>query len=478
MVERDGDVSGPDQRSAAQTEPATTPWSQGQHYGGHGQYNGSQGQYYGRATPYPPPGAPAEGYYYPPGTRQDQDPWAPAAGGGDGGWGGWPPPGGYWAPQPPPPRHHRGLIAGLVIVLVLLMLAAVGVAIGVERALQPASSPTASGNQNGSGRTDPGATGGPTAGTNLDSAAIAAKVDPAVVDVNTVLEYQHGRAAGTGVVIGSSGLVLTNNHVVAGATSITVTEVTDGRTYRATVVGYDRSEDVAVLQMTGASGLATAPIGDSDKVSVGDGVVAIGNAGGTGGTPAVAAGTVTALNQSITASDQSTGSSEQLTGLIQVAADVQSGDSGGPLANSSGQVVGIDTAASVEFRYQASGGTGFAIPINQAVAIAHQIIAGKASTKVHIGETGFLGVQVGSANAATGSGAAVVGVVAGSPADSAGLVAGDVITSVNGRTVDSPTTLTQLLDGFHPGDRVRLGWTDSSGQPQTSTVELIAGPVG
>src|SRR5205814_6481301 len=130
------------------------------------------------------------------------------------------------------------------------------------------------------------------------------------------------------------------------------------------------------------SGLATASIGDSSRVSIGDSVVAIGNAGGTGGTPAVAAGTVTALNRSITATDDAAGTSETLRELIEVNANIVSGDSGGPLANSSGQVVGIDTAASAGFQYQGgqdpAGGDGYAIPINQAMTIAKQIQAGTA----------------------------------------------------------------------------------------------------
>jgi S1-C subfamily serine protease len=360
--------------------------------------------------------------------------------------------------------------------MAVFLVAAIGVAVVVGRALGNGSSQA-----NGTSQTVPGVTTGPGAGNSgngatLDSAAIAAKVNPAVVDVNTVLGYQNGRAAGTGIVISSAGLVLTNNHVISGATSISVTQVTNGATYKATVVGYDRTEDIAVIKLTGASGLPTAAIGDSDKLGVGDGVVAIGNAGGTGGAPAVVDGTVTALNRSITASDESTGSSEQLTGLIEVAANIEAGDSGGPLVNAGAQVVGINTAASVGFHYQATGGTGYAIPINQAMAIGDQITGGKASDKVHIGETAFLGVSVRSGNG-TG-GAAVTQVLSGSPAEEAGLSAGDVITSVDGAAVDTASALTQLLDGHHPGDRVRVGWTSASGGAHSATVTLASGPAG
>ena len=210
--------------------------------------------------------------------------------------------------------------------------------------------------------------------------SIASKVDPGLVDINTTLGYQQEEAAGTGIVLSSSGVILTNNHVIDGATTISVTDIGNGKTYSASVVGYSRTKDIAVLQLHGASGLQTATIGDSSKVSVGEGVVGIGNAGGTGGTPSAAGGTVTALNQSITASDDGDGSSEQLTGLIETNADIQAGDSGGSLVNTSGEVVGIDTAASAGFSFQSSGQSsgnqGYAIPINEAITIAKQIELG------------------------------------------------------------------------------------------------------
>ena len=168
-----------------------------------------------------------------------------------------------------------------------------------------------------------------------------------------------GDALGTGIVLTSNGEILTNNHVINGATSVSVTDIGNGKTYKATVVGYDVSQDIAVLQLSGASGLTTASTGDSSSVSVGDSVVALGNAGGVGGTPWVAAGSVTALNQSITASDESSGSSERLTGLIETNADIQAGDSGGPLVNSHGQVIAMDTAASAT---TSSAATGTAAP--------------------------------------------------------------------------------------------------------------------
>jgi S1-C subfamily serine protease len=346
--------------------------------------------------------------------------------------------------------------------------------------LDKSPSGTTSATQQPGGAAIPAPTATPNPGASVDATSIAGKVNPAVVDVNTVLGYQNARAAGTGIVIKSSGIVLTNNHVVSGATTISVTEVTDGRTFSATVIGYDRSDDIAVLQLAGASGLPTATLADSSSIKVGDPVVAIGNAGGAGGTPSTVTGQVTALNQSITASDEGTGASEQLTGLIQVAAAIEAGDSGGPLVNGSAQVIGIDTAATAGFRYRASGGQGFAIPINTAVTIANQILGNQASDKVHLGQTAFLGVNVTSTGtgSSTGAGAGVTGVISGSPAEGAGIAGGDLIVSVDGQPVDSPNTLTSLLDAHHPGDRVTIGWTDQSGQSHSAAVALANGPVG
>lgn len=331
-----------------------------------------------------------------------------------------------------------------------------------------------------------------TEGTSASAAtqAIASKVTSSLVDINTNLGYQDEQAAGTGIVLSSTGLILTNNHVIAGSTSISATDLGNNKTYTAVVVGYDKSQDIAVLQLQDASGLTVASFGNSNTVAVGQAIVGVGNAGGKGGTPSAAAGTVVAINQSITASDESSSESEQLSGLIQTNADIQPGDSGGPLVNMNGKIIGMDTAASSSYSFSTQGTEGFSIPINQALSLAHQITSGKASSTVHIGETGFLGVKViatgqqgfGFGSGATGnsgtasSGAEVSGVVSGSPAATAGLGAGAVITSLNGSAVTTPDSLTQLLAGFHPGDTVSLGWTDANGVARTSQIALEKGP--
>ena len=292
------------------------------------------------------------------------------------------------APPPPPHRNHK---RGLVITGAVA-LAAGAAAGGLIGGLHPTSVGTATA----------------TSKTMLSASQIASRVDPGLVDVVSTLGDEQATAAGTGIVLTSNGEVLTNNHVIDGATSIKVTDVGNGRTYTAKVVGYDATQDVAVIQLQNASGLTVASLGDSSTVQTGDNVVALGNAGGKGGTPSVAAGTVTALNQSITASDEGSGNSEQLTGLIETNADIQPGDSGGSLVNAYGQVIGMDTAASsgtqVQSQSSQTAEQAYAIPINEATSIARQIEAGTTSTNVHIGATAFLGVESQPASQGSGSG--------------------------------------------------------------------------
>jgi S1-C subfamily serine protease len=285
------------------------------------------------------------------------------------------------------------------------------------------------------------------------------------VEIDTVLQYQNARAAGTGMVLTSDGEILTNNHVVDGATGITVTIAGTGTTYTATVVGTDPSDDVAVLQLAHASGLQTAKL-SSAAAKVGESVTGVGNAGGTG-TLTAASGTITGLGRSITATDEGGGNPEQLTDLIETDAAIQAGDSGGPLYGSSGTVIGMDTAAS-------SGGAsqGYAIPIVKAEAIAKQIEAGVHNATIHQGLPAFLGVSVQD----TADGAGIAGVLSGGPAEQAGIAAGDVVTGIDGTTIGSADDLSSTLQGYDPGDRVTVTWTTADGTSQSATVTLATGP--
>jgi S1-C subfamily serine protease len=334
--------------------------------------------------------------------------------------------------------------------------------------------------QNGTGSSNQGS-------GSLDAKALAAKVDPAIVDVTSQLKYNNATAQGTGMVISPSGLVLTNNHVIDQATSVSATLVVSGKTYPARVVGYDAADDVALLQLQGASGLKTVTVGDSDQVKVGQAVLALGNAGGHGGLPSTAQGKVNALNRTIQASDSGANTRETLHGMLQTDAPIQEGDSGGPLVNSDGKVIGMNTAANAG---QTGVTVGFAIPINHAVSLANQIAAGRASATVHIGLAGFLGINVADANnpgdcggfgggggfngPPASAGALICQVFPGTPADSAGLTSGDVITSINGKTVGSADTLTTVMAAAHPGDQLAISYVDANGDRHSATATLSA----
>jgi S1-C subfamily serine protease len=439
--------------------------------------------------------------FAPPGAAggMDHGPWSPRPPSTPGyvpaGSGGSPPPPPFgpstpdWH-QPPPPPDKTGR-SGIALILVAVIVSAViGLGIG-SRLHRPAQAQNSSlapltpfvpGGSASPTPTDPSSGGSgsaPATGsgsiTSSQGAAVAAKVTPGVVDINTRLGFQNGAGAGTGMILSSSGEILTNNHVIDGATSITVTVVSTGHKYTANVVGTDPTEDIAVLQLQGASGLKTIPIGDSSGVAVGDPVVAIGNAGGVGGAPAVVTGTVQALNQTVTASDQGGANAETLNGVIQINAPLQPGDSGGPLANKSGQVIGIDTAASSGGRFNSGAPVGFAIPIAHAIDVAGQIQGGHASATVHLGLPAFLGVSI-SSTASGPQGAVITGVQPSTPAASVGLAAGDTVTSLNGQAVDSAKSLSTLTRSHKPGDKVTLAWTDTAGASHSASVTLGTGP--
>jgi S1-C subfamily serine protease len=308
----------------------------------------------------------------------------------------------------------------------------------------------------------------------INTSGVSQTVTPGLVLVNTALGFQGEAAAGTGMVLTSSGLVLTNNHVIEGETTLHVTDLGNGKTYTASVLGYDRSHDVALLQLINASGLKTVTLADSALTRVGESVVGIGNANGAEKlTPS--AGAITGLNQSITASDSAAGTTEQLTGLLESNADIIPGDSGGPLVDASGHVIGIDTAGSSTYNLPTTTHQGFSIPINDAVSVANEIAAGQASSTVHIGPTALLGVEVVSAQHASQSGATIAAEVSGGPAATAGLMPGDTIITLNGQAITSPTALTEQLINERSGSRVKVTYV-RFGAEQATQVTLTSGP--
>ena len=287
-----------------------------------------------------------------------------------------------------------------------------------------------------------------------------------IVDIYTTLGYQDGLAAGTGIIVSRSGEVLTNNHVIVGATQFKVVDVATHRKYSATVVGYSVARDIAVLQLAHASGLRTVKRGGAVPLHVGMRVVARGNAQGRGGPPKAARGRIIALHQQIFAKDES-GDSETLNNVIATNAPVVPGYSGGPLENSQNRVLGIVTAGSTSGVHR-----GFAIPLKQALQIVRRIESGKSSAIVHVGPTAFLGVVLEDAP----GGAKIASLLPGKPADEAGLAKGDVITSLDGATISSSADVRQTVLTLVPGKAVPIGWKDTNGIAQTGTITPISGP--
>jgi S1-C subfamily serine protease len=346
----------------------------------------------------------------------------------------------------------------------------------------------------------------------LSDAAIRARIDPSVVDVTATLTYDNETASGTGFVVNAAaGLILTNNHVVRDATSVTVTVPATRRTYPVRIVGVDVAADIAVLEIRRMTWLPSAPLGDSAGVGAGMPVISFGNQAGAGGSPAVAPGVISGTGRTIQADDGASGFTETLRDMLATTARIEPGDSGGPLADASGAVIGVDTAAG-------TGGTatGYAIPIDTAIAAERRIAAGLRGPGVSLGVGGFLGAIVGSGTASSPvaqrtaelgggrgtaarsassscvttrrgavapaaiaparAGALVIGVLCGTGAATAGIVAGDVITAAGGRRVASPDALTTIVNGRRPGSMMSVSWVSTRGTARTTQVRLGAAP--
>ncbi|MDR1513154.1 MAG: S1C family serine protease [Propionibacteriaceae bacterium] len=315
----------------------------------------------------------------------------------------------------------------------------------------------------GSGSVDDSESGSASATSTLADADQAT----GVVLIDTVVNYGNAAAAGTGLVIGSDGLVVTNHHVVEGSTEVNVTVPATGETFAATVLGYSAVDDVAVLRLDGASGLDTVTF-DPDGVAVGESITVVGNARGAGRLVA-AGGKVTGTGVDITVSSEDGQGSSRLEDLIEVDAALVSGDSGGATLDGDGEVVGMNVAGSADERVSA----GYAIPIATVLDVAQKVLVGAASDTVTIGGSAALGVLVSGRYS---GGAAVVGVYAGGAAAAAGISAGSLITQVDGQAVAQADDLTAILALLAPGDAVDVTWTDRTGQ-HTATVTLGTAPL-
>jgi len=434
-------------------------------------------------------------------------------------------------PMPPPPRRRVGALSYLLVAL-----AAGALGAGSVVALYHPASNTSASAQPSSGALAPAPLpssavpqpGNASPGTSSGEQAIVNKVAPGLVIINTTLRYNSEQAAATGMVINPDGLVLTNNHVIEDSTSITA-QTANGHQYQAKVLGYDVTGDIALIRLEGAHGLQTVPLGDSASVKTGDSVVAMGNAEGQNAI-VPATGQVTALNQTITAGDQGGSvTSETLHNMIETNANIVSGDSGGPLANSAGQVIGMDTAGDDGGFAVQQPSAGYAIPIDTALAVARQIGQGQPSSTVSIGYPPFMGIYIGQGSdsnpqaqaeqqngsfggnglggngfggfngngnsngnpscdasdrnlapveniADVNSGTLILGTICGGPAAAVGMTAGSVITAVNGQAIGSPESLTAVVSKFRPGDTISVTWVSPSGQQTTSIIKLTAGP--
>lgn len=307
-------------------------------------------------------------------------------------------------------------------------------------------------------------------GATLDVAGVVDAVGPAVVAISTESTPGTGfggrtaAGAGTGVVISADGEILTNAHVVDGATTIHVRLASESQSREAEFVGADPANDLALLRVEAGDGLPVAELGSSEALAVGDDVVAIGNALALRGGPTVTRGIVSALGRTM---DTESGT---MTGLIQTDASISSGNSGGPLVNAAGRVIGINTAVATSGAGTAAENIGFAIAIDQARPVIDRLRTGTDAAA-----PGYLGVSI--ADPTDGSrGALVTAVAPGSPADDAGLEAGDLLTAVEGRDVDGAAALRATVRSHAPGEEVQVEFRrDGDTGRATVTLSTVAG---
>jgi S1-C subfamily serine protease len=375
----------------------------------------------------------------------------------------------YYGQQPAPVATKRRWPLALVAGIVALVLAAGGFSFAV-RTIQgalPAPSSRATTEPQAQPSDQPDNPGGQGGGTTTGN-AVATAQSAGVVLIEA--ETGSGIAAGTGMILTADGRVLTNYHVVAGSSKVSVTEADSGNTYTATVVGFDQARDVALLQLKDASGLTTVTV-DKDQVAVGDAIAAVGNASGEGEL-VKAAGTVTATDQSLTvSSDSPWGSSEDLSGLVQTSAPAVPGDSGGPMFDAQNEVLGMTTAGSTKER------TSYAVPIATALAVVNQIASGQDAGTVRVGPAGYLGIKVADAESGSTTGKTITQVVAGSPADEAGVVSGSKLTRVGDTAIRASANLATVIRALEPGQQVTIEWTTPNGARKSATVTLGSSPV-
>lgn len=310
-----------------------------------------------------------------------------------------------------------------------------------------------------------------------DISKVVERVAPSVVSISTNVQSARGRVvgqgAGTGVAVSKDGYIMTNNHVIDGASTVSVTTSSGDIYDNVKVIGADPLNDIAFLKISGVDSLAAAQLGDSSTLKIGQNVFAVGNSLGEYNNT-VTSGIVSGLNRPVTASSGDGSSTESLTGLVQTDAAINPGNSGGPLVNSAGQVIGINTAVASDAQ-----GIGFAIPINATKGVLAGVIKNNKVERAYIGVR-YVDITPAIAKErklSVKEGALVLGddsasaVVSGGPADKAGIKSGDIITKIGDQIVGQDGGITSLVGEYQPGDTVQVTYL-RDGKEQTTKVTL------
>jgi putative serine protease PepD len=368
----------------------------------------------------------------------------------------------HWAnnpPQPPARRPRQQRVAALVLVLAL------SVGGGMLGGFIANSTSTNSSSNNGPLVTAPKIDQSKIGNTSIAKAAAA--IAPSVVTITNTTE--DGGDTGTGIIVSSDGEIITNNHVVEGSTDLKVRLAGATDAVKATILSTDPGNDLALIKLVNASGLTAATFADPASIAVGDTVVAVGYALALDGGPSVTSGIVSALNRTLTDSDGA------LDGLVQTDAAISSGNSGGPLINLNGQVIGVNTAVYNGGGQTSANNIGFAIGVAEVQRVVKILRADASGNNSNSARTqGYLGISLGDRTDG-GSGAVITEVQADSPADKAGLKVKDIVIAINGTTVTGQGSLIAVIRDASPGDKVTLT-IDRDGVKKTLNATLVARP--
>ena len=364
----------------------------------------------------------------------------------------------HWVHTPPqvtPPSNKKPRILAAVLLVVIAFCG------GVVGGIVGSSTDNNSGSSNA-----PLVTASPVDSSKVGNSNVAKAANviaPSVVTIDSV--SSNSESVGTGIIVTTDGEILTNNHVVEGATEVRVRLNGQTSPITAKVLATDPGNDMALIKLNNATGLTAATFADADSFAVGDPVVAVGYALALDGGPSVTSGIISALNRTLEIDNGA------LDGLIQTDAAISSGNSGGPLINMNGQVIGINTAVATGGSSSTASNIGFAIGVAEIQRAAKLLRANATGTTP---EQGYLGIGVGSRTDG-GAGATITEVAANSPASKAGLKANDIVLEINGRTITGPGALIAIIRDSAPGDVITIV-VERDGKRTTLKATLIARP--